>query len=106
MTAELQYEKQAMRGDCAPDSLDGIGLITYYATCYMYSLYHAGKITREDGTKMKRKIVQALEEATKTQNKCSFRWDRLESASREYMLNKTIENADKFHNAVYGMNEK
>ena len=104
MNAEIPYEKQAMQGDCAPDGLDGIGLLTYYAACYMYGLYHAGQITRENGTKMKRTIVQALEEATKAQNKYSFLWDRLESSSRAYTLNKTIENADKFHNAVYNMN--
>lgn len=104
MNAEIPHEKQAMRGDCAPDGLSGIDLLTYYATCYMYSLYHAGQITRDDGTKMKRKIKSALEDATRAQNRYSFIWDRLESASRAYMQNKTIENADKFHNAVYNMN--
>lgn len=104
MNAEIPYEKQAMRGACAPDGLSDIGLLAYYSACYMYSLYHAGQITRENGIKMKRTIVQAIEEATKAQNKYSFMWNRLESASRTYMTNKTIENADEFHNAVYNMN--
>jgi len=86
--------------------LSGVELLAHLSACWLYAEHHAGKISREDGAKTKRIIVQALEETVKSQNKCSFAWARLESASRAYSQNKTIENADKFFSAVYNLNDK
>lgn len=102
---EIPHEQQAMRGDVPPKELCGIDLLAYLSACYMYKLYHDKEITRDEGSEMKKQIAQALEEAAAIENRCSFIWSRLETASRNYMQDKTIENADKFRNAVYNLRD-
>ena len=92
-----------MRNEPPPKSLIGIELLAYFSACYMYEQYHTNKITRDDGSKLKRRIVDALQSATEKENKYSGICARLEKEMIAYAQNRTIESADKLHAAVGNM---
>lgn len=100
---EIPFEKQAIQNEPPPKELIGIELLTYFSACYMYELYHANKITRDDGSKMKRQIVDASQSATASEIKYSGISARLEREMISYAQNRTIESADKLHAAVGNM---
>ena len=101
--AEIPFEREAIKNEPKLNDLSGAELLTHLAACWLYAEHRAGHINREDGTKLKRKIVQAYEDATKAQNLYSFIWSRLEASATKYAKEPTIENADKFYAAVYNM---
>ena len=94
-----------MRGSPLPPNLIGIDALLYYALCYVCRIYKEGEIGRSDGTKIKKRIVSEYERATNTQSKYDGMWKRIEQAAHDYTTNSTIENADKFHAAVYNLPE-
>jgi hypothetical protein len=100
---EIPFEQQAMRNEPPPKSLIGINLLSYLSACYMYEQYHANKMSRDDGSKMKRQIVEALQFVTAKEHKYSEMWLRIESTSTNYAKNPTAENADMFYAAVYNL---
>ena len=102
---EIPFEKLSMQNAPPPKELSGVELLAYLSACHIYEQYHANKITRNEGTKMKKRIVEALQSATAKQNNDALRWARTENATRNYMQNKTIENADKMHNAFYNLSD-
>lgn len=103
MMIEIPFEREAMRNEPPPKQLSGAELLAYLSACYMYELYHSQKISRDDGTKMKKRIVEALRYATDKQNNDNMRWARTENATRTFMQNKTVDNAVKMHNAFYNL---
>lgn len=100
---ELPFEKQAMSNNPMLNELSGIDLLAHLAACWLYEEHHAGRIGREDGGRIKRLIISAIEKATKRENQYSFIWTRLEAAANKYSKEPSIENADKFYAAVYNL---
>ena len=102
---EIPFEKLSMQNAPPPKELCGVELLAYLSACHIYEQYHANKITRDEGTKMKKRIVEALQSATAKQNNDALRWARTENATRTFMQNKTVENAVKMHNAFYNLSD-
>lgn len=103
MNYVFPYEQQAMRNEELPKALTGFNVLIYFAYCYIYKLYNCGEISREQGTKLKNRIVLAINEAIETLQKYDNMWKRTETSAREYALNPSIENADKFYATVYNL---
>ena len=103
MPIEIQYEREAMNNVPMFKELSGVDLLAHLAACWLYAEHHAGKISRDDGTKMKKRIVEALQSATEKEIKDKSIWARAESASRNFMQNKTVDNAVLMHNAFYNL---
>ena len=102
---EIPFEKLSMQNAPPPKELSGVELLAYLSACHIYEQYHANKIARDEGTKMKKRIVEALQFATNKQDNDNMRWARTENATRTFMQNKTVENAVKMHNAFYNLSD-
>ena len=58
MNYEFPYEQQAIKNEPLPKALTGLNVLTYFAFCYIYKLYNCGDISREEGSKLKNKILK------------------------------------------------
>lgn len=105
---ELPFERAAMRGEEMPDGLCLAEQRAYLALRILYAEYRKGNIERERASREKRKIINQLEQEIKTDElnaKIAQLWKNIESPAREYSLNPSVETADKFYAAVYGLGE-
>jgi len=80
----------------------------YYALRDIYSQYRKGIITKSKGEELKLKAMrqfdldnQAISSAIKILHKHAEFWKSIEKASSRYRLERTLENADAFLEAVY-----
>lgn len=92
-----------MKNEPIPTDLREIDLLTYYALSYIYKLYRDGVIDRNGGSQLKQSILHAYETATAIRTKHSNMWARIEQAATNYSHTPTLDNADKFYAAVYGL---
>jgi hypothetical protein len=76
----------------------------------LYQRYHAGSIDRDKGAEEARKIrssCQVRKEALAFERKCNSHsvrlWKAVESAANAYQKERTLENADRMIEAIYGV---
>lgn len=110
---KYEYEKPAARGDPMPDGLSLAEQQTYQAIRYLYAVYRAKRITQTQAAQEKATILRKLrmvqeKEALmkKSYAKQTATWKDLEAAANRYSLDKTIENADKLIESIYGVKTK
>ena len=110
---KYEYEKPAAHGDPMPDGLSLAEQQTYQAIRYLYAVYRAKRITQTQAAQEKAKVLRELrmmqeKEALmeKSYAKQTAMWKSLESAANRYSLDKTIENADKLIESIYGVKTK
>ena len=79
----------------------------------VYRKYRSGDISMDQGEKEKRMAVKqyeldngALIGAEKILQRNANMWAEIELAASAYMMDRTIENADRFIDAVYGVKHK
>ena len=111
--AKYEYEREASRGDPMPDGLSLAEQQTYQAIRYLYAVYRAKRITQEQAAKEKARILRELrmmqeKEALKEKayNRSVAMWKDLEAAANHYGTERTLENADKLIEAIYGVKTK
>lgn len=110
---KYEYERQAARGDPMPDGLSLAEQQTYQAIRYLYAVYRAKRITQAQAAQEKAKVLRELrmmQEKEALMDKAHQRaikmWKDLEAAANQYGVNKSIENADKLIEAIYGVKLK
>ena len=110
---KYEYEREAARGDPMPDGLSMAEQQTYQAIRYLYAVYRAKRITQAQAAQEKAKVLRELrmmqeKEALqqKAYNRSITMWKNLEAAANRYSLDKTIENADKLIESIYGVKTK
>lgn len=110
---KYEYERQAARGDPMPDGLSLAEQQTYQAIRYLYAVYRAKRITQAQAAQEKAKMLRELrmmqeKEALveKSYAKQTAMWKDLETAANRYGTERTLENADKLIEAIYGVKVK
>ena len=110
---KYEYEKPAARGDPMPDGLSLAEQQTYQAIRYLYAVYRAKRVTQEQAAKEKATILRKLKMAQekealmdKAHQRAIKMWKDLEAAANHYGTERTIENADKLIEAIYGVKTK
>ena len=111
-------DKEKIAVMAAKDSLPSEKLslaesLLWYRLRDLYSKFSQGSISKENAATEKQKIVKQYNRDNETQGfyetyvaKSAQMWRRIEGAATEYRQNKTIQNADKFVEAVYGVKMK
>ena len=96
-----------------PDGLSLAEQQTYQAIRYLYAVYRAKRITQEQAAKEKAGILRELkmvQEKEALMDKAHQRaikmWKDLEAAANRYGTDRTLENADKLIEAIYGTGVK
>lgn len=105
---ELPYERQAMRGEPLPAGLCMTDRKLYIALRGLYGQYRAGVISREQAVSDKAELLRDYEQdkfLDDTSAKLRGMWARLEPYATKYAKDSTIEHADQFFAAVYGLPE-
>lgn len=104
------YEEQAVRNEPAPDYIPSWALHTYHAMALLYERFRYGKLTKEQGSAEKKKILRQYEMDMKDREFM----DKLaehriivirntEKARNAYRQNRTLENADRLVAAIDGL---
>lgn len=108
-----QISKLAAQDIVPAEKLSFSETLLWYRLRDLYRNFSQGSISKDNATAEKQKIVKQYntdkqtEEATERYIEHSAKlWRNIESAATEYSNNKTIENANKFVEAVYGVKMK
>lgn len=106
----LELEERASKGMPIPDGITRSQIWLYERFRALYHQLHIGAITREVATADKRRLIG---EYNKLSSENDFRekqlahtanlWRNIEGAANEYAKDRTIEHADRFYHAVYGV---
>lgn len=105
---ELPFERAAMRGEEMPSGLRLAEQKTYLALRLLYAEYHKGNVAREQAAAEKRKLIMQMNQELKIDKlneRIAQLWKKIEAPAREYSLNPSIETADRFYAAVFGLGE-
>lgn len=104
---ELNFERQAMKGDPIPKGLDIADSCIYIALKNLYAMYQNKLISRKDATEEKRRLIYNW---TTDKAKLDFLnrdsdtlRDKICAASEDYKNNPCIENAEKLYAAFYNL---
>lgn len=110
---KYEYEREAARGDPTPDGLSLAEQQTYQAIRYLYAVYRAKRITQAQAAQEKAKVLRELrmmqeKEALmeKSYAKQTAMWKDVEAAANRYGTERTLENADKLIESIYGVKTK
>ena len=110
---KYEYEREAASGDPMPDGLSLAEQQTYQAIRYLYAVYRAKRITQAQAAQEKAKVLRELrmmqeKEALmeKSYAKQTAMWKDLEAAANRYGTDRTLGNADKLIEAIYGVSVK
>lgn len=108
-----EIAKLAAQNIFPPDKLSLSETLLWYRLRDLYRNFSQGSISKESAAAEKQKIVKQYNRDNETQGfyetyvaKSAKMWRRIEGAATEYRQNKTIQNADKFVEAVYGVKMK
>ena len=108
-----KYEREAARGDVMPDGLTLMEQYAYQAMRNLYGSYRKGLVTKDQAVLEKRRILKSLKQALekeafrdKTEKHTASLWKAIESAAARYKNERTLESADAFMEAVYGVKLK
>lgn len=92
---------------------DLLDSMLYMALYSLYSTFYAGQVARENASEIKRQMVADYERRKRLYD---FRtgllddsvrlWRAVEGAARDYKHDRTLENADRLWEAIYGRTEK
>ena len=104
------YEEAAMRGESMPDGLSLPEQMHFQALRLLYKNLFSGAISRDTAVTEKRKMDHPLDAEINRRKwediMYRFHSDlmkNMESAANAYAKNRTIENADKMYEVIYGM---
>lgn len=106
---ELNFERQAMKGDPIPKGLDIADSCLYVALKNLYAMYRNNLISRKDATEEKRRLVYNW-----TTDKAKIEFlnrdadalrDKIGTESEDYKNNPCIETADKLFAAFYNLSD-
>ena len=110
---KYEYEREAARGDPMPDGLSLAEQQTYQAIRYLYAVYRSKRITQEQAAKEKSRILREMKMVQekedlkeKAYNRYVAMWKDLEAAANRYGKERTLENADKLIESIYGVKTK
>lgn len=91
--------------DTMPDTVLTVPeLLLWYQLRDVYELVKSGKWTVSAGQNAKETCVQSFETHRKLYEWHDKLWQRIEYAAKNYTSNPSIETADAFYKAVYGVN--
>lgn len=104
---ELNFERQAMKGDPIPKGLDIADSCLYIALKNLYAMYQNKLISRKDATEEKGRLIYNWKtDKSKIEflnrNSEALR-DKIGDASEDYKNNPCIETADKLYAAFYNL---
>ena len=101
-----QLEDLAMHGAAMPDELSTAEQLLFLKFRLLYQTAALGSITPEQGRREKIAILDRYR-LDSFDEKCWRHtrklWKNIEAAGSAYAQDRTVENADRFHEAVYGM---
>ena len=104
---ELNFERQAMKGDPIPKGLDIADSCLYVALKNLYAMYRNKLISRKDATEEKKRLVYNWEtDKAKIEflNRDSETLrDKIGAASEDYKNNPCTETADKLYASFYNL---
>lgn len=107
---KYQYEREAARGDPMPEGLTMTEQATYQGMRYLYAVYRAGRLTKEAAAREKAAMLRELNRSREREDlrerlekKTAAMWKAVEAAGNRYGTERTLENADAFVEAVYGV---
>lgn len=106
----FEFERSAMRGDPIPPGLSAADRTAYISLREVYAQYHRKVISRETGAADKKVIKRARDDEARLMafgDKCRDHavklWSAVGGAAAEYRKNRTLENADRLLEAIYGV---
>lgn len=112
MTGE-EINKIATTAKDPPDELNGVERGLFWEFKELYRRFDNGEISREQGSRLKKEAMarfreenEKLKKATEIWENHARMWKEIEGAGSKYRLEPTIENADAFLKAVYGVGRK
>lgn len=97
-----------MRGDPMPQGLDFAEQILYQGLALLYERYHLGHMDKETARKEKWALIESYERIRfDAQLWASHRtmWTEVAGVMADYRKNKTIENADRCFDTLYGLKQ-
>ena len=104
---QVEFEKDAMRGDPLPKWLDVADSCLYIALKNLYAMYRKGLISRKDATEEKKRLIKNW---TTDKSKIEFlnrESDELRNkiceAAETYKNVPCVENADRLYAALYNL---
>ena len=104
---ELNFERQAMKGDPIPKGLDIADSCLYIALKNLYAMYQNKLISRKDATEEKRRLIYNWETDKSKIESLNRDSDilraKIGSASEDYKNNPCVETADKLYAALYNL---
>lgn len=105
-----ELEKAASQNQTMPRGLDAFEQATFLSLRCLYSHYRYGEISKESATEEKRSIKLAHEERVRVDTArsnlsryCADLWKGVERATSAYRKERTLENADKVMEEIYGV---
>lgn len=104
-----QLEDLAMHGAAMPDGLGTAEQLLFLKFRLLYQTAALGSITPEQGRREKLVILDRYRLDTFDEMAWKHTrqlWQKIEAAGSAYAKDRTIENADRFYEAVYGMKPK
>ena len=104
------YERAAMLGDEMPDSLNMVDQLNFLCLRQLYAQKRAGVIDRATGSREKAKLryqrdlwERKLMMRERVVRHSVEMFKAVEFAANTYAKDRTLENADKLYQAIYGM---
>lgn len=104
------YEHTAMLGEEMPDGLDMVDQLNFLCLRSLYAQKRSGVIDRATGSREKAKLryqrdlwERRLLSREKLVQHCAELFRDVEAAANAYAKERTLENADKIYQALYGM---
>ena len=102
---EFLFERQAMRGEPLPKTLDIADSCLYMALKNLYAMYRAGLITRKDAKTEKQRLVYNWEtDKSKIEflnRESETLREQIGKSAERYVNERTIEAADEMYCAFY-----
>ena len=104
---QVEFEKDAMRGDPLPKGLDVADSCLYIALKNLYAMYRNGLISRKDASEEKKRLLKNWETDKSKIEFLNRESDELRNKigeeSEKYKYAPCIENADRLYAALYNL---
>ena len=86
-----------------PDSAASFEWLLWYRLRDIYENVRSGKITKRDGADAKTQAVNSFNSERELFERYVMLWKRIEQAGTQYGLERSLDAADAFYRAVYGI---
>ena len=104
---QIEFEKDAMRGEPLPKGLDVADSCLYIALKNLYAMYRNGLISRKDASEEKKRLLKNWETDKSKIGFLNRESDELRNKigeeSEKYKYAPCIENADRLYAALYNL---